>query len=82
MAIRFERFGGNPTGELQTGAWYKLETIVNDEWQDVKANVDNAVWNSIAYVIKKNDITELEGGNPFKGLKWHQINACYCIECL
>lgn len=60
MTIRFEQFGGNSTGELQTGAWYKLETTVNDEWQDVKANVDNAVWNSIAYGIKKNDITELE----------------------
>ena len=60
MTIRFEQFDGNPTGELQTGAWYKLETTVNDEWQDVKTNVDNAVWNSIAYGIKKNDITEFE----------------------
>lgn len=60
MTIIFEQFGGNPTGELNTGDWYKIETNVNDEWQDVKANVDNAVWNSIAYGIKKNDITELE----------------------
>lgn len=58
--IRFEQFGGNPTGELQTGAWYKLETPVNDEWQDVKTKIDNPVWNSLAYRIKKNDVTELE----------------------
>ncbi len=58
--ITFEQFGGNPTGDLQTGAWYKLETTVNDEWQEVEAKVDNAVWNSIAYGIRKNDITELE----------------------
>ncbi|MDO4744003.1 MAG: hypothetical protein Q4A86_01310 [Clostridia bacterium] len=60
LTLMFEQFGGTPSGELQTGAWYKLETHFNGEWQDVKAKVDNAVWNSIAYGIRKNDITELE----------------------
>jgi len=60
LTIKFEQFGGNPTGELQTGAWYKLETTVNDEWLDVKSKIDNPVWNSLAYGIKKNDVTKLE----------------------
>ena len=35
--------------------------MVDDEWQAVETNplIDYA-WNSIAYLIKKNDITELE----------------------
>lgn len=60
MTIKFKQFGGSHAGELQTGEWYKLEKTVNDEWQGVEAKVDNAVWHSIAYMIKKNDITELE----------------------
>ncbi len=60
MTIKYEQFGGNPAGELQTGAWYKIETVANGEWQDVKAKIDNPVWNMIAYTINKNDITEYE----------------------
>ncbi len=60
MTIKIEQFGGSPTGELQTGVAYKLETTVDDEWQNVKAKFDNPVWNSFAYGIKKNDITKLE----------------------
>ncbi|MBR5614197.1 MAG: hypothetical protein IKW64_02705 [Clostridia bacterium] len=60
MTIKIEQFGGSPTGELQTGAAYRLETTVEDEWQNVKAKFDNPVWNSLAYEIKKNDITKLE----------------------
>lgn len=59
MTIKFEQFGGNPTGELQTGEWYKLETTVNDEWQEVKTKSENTFWNSIAYNISKNDITDI-----------------------
>lgn len=60
MTIRFEQFGGNPTGELQTGAWYKLETTVNNEWHEVKTKVYNTAWTAVAYGINKNDITEFE----------------------
>lgn len=60
MTTKYEQFGGNPTGELETGAWYEIETMVDGKWQDVKAKVDNPVWNAIAYMIKKNDITEYE----------------------
>ncbi|MBQ9737601.1 MAG: hypothetical protein IJV86_04290 [Clostridia bacterium] len=60
ITIEFEQFGGNPRGELQTGAAYKLETATRDKWQAVKAKIDNPVWNSMAYGIRKNDITELK----------------------
>lgn len=61
MTVKFEQFGGNPTGKLQTGEWFLLEKTVNDEWQQLETNplIDYA-WHSIAYDIKKNDITELE----------------------
>ncbi|MBQ7985722.1 MAG: hypothetical protein IJ304_00445 [Clostridia bacterium] len=60
MTIKYEQFGGNPTGELETGAWYKIEKIVDENWQDVETKVDDVAWNMIAYMIKKNDITEYE----------------------
>lgn len=60
MTIEFEQFGGSPTGDLQTGDWYILETTVNDEWQIIEPKQDNTAWNSIAYMIKVNDVTELE----------------------
>lgn len=60
MTIKFEQFGGNPTGELQTGEWFELEKMEDDDWQTVSTNplIDYA-WNSVAYKIKTNDITEL-----------------------
>ncbi len=60
MTIKFEQFGGNPDGEFGTGAWYKIEKLVEDEWQDAEAKIDNPVWNMIGYIIKRNDITEYE----------------------
>ena len=61
LTLRIEQFGGNPTGELQTGEWFKLEKSVNDDWQDVATNplIDYA-WNAIAYKINKNDVTVLD----------------------
>ncbi len=60
LTLKIEQFGGNPSGELQTGAAYFLETTVNDEWQEVKTKTGQPlVWNAIAYMIKKNDITEM-----------------------
>lgn len=61
LTLRIEQFGGNPTGELSTGEWFKLEKTVNDEWQEVATNplIDYA-WHAIAYKINKNDITKLD----------------------
>ena len=58
--MKIEQFGVNPSGELKTGAPYSLETTVNDEWQPVETITgDPLVWNALAYMIKMNDITEM-----------------------
>lgn len=60
MTIRFEQFGGNVQGELQTGTWFKIERSTDDGWQELSINpLINYVWNAMAYQIKRNDITEL-----------------------
>ena len=60
LTLKIEQSGGNPSGELQTGAAYTLETMVDDEWQPVETKAgEPLVWNSMAYGIKKNDITEM-----------------------
>lgn len=60
LKLKIEQFGGEYKGELQTGADYGLEMIVDDEWQEVKTKSGKPlVWNSLAYMIKKNDITEM-----------------------
>lgn len=61
MTLKIEQFGGNPSGELETGAAYTLEKNVNDEWQAVETKTgEPLVWNMLAYGIKKNDITEMK----------------------
>ncbi|MBQ7033948.1 MAG: hypothetical protein IJN25_09880 [Clostridia bacterium] len=61
LTLKIEQFGGNPSGELQTGAAYFLETTVKDEWKAVGTKSgEPLVWNCLAYGIKKNDITEME----------------------
>ncbi|MBE7027300.1 MAG: sodium ion-translocating decarboxylase subunit beta [Ruminococcaceae bacterium] len=60
MTLKIEQFGAKPSGELQTGAAYYLETMIDDEWQEVKTITgEPLVWNSLAYMIKKNDITQM-----------------------
>ncbi len=62
LTLKIEQFGGEVQGTLQTGAKFDLEEVVNNDWQSVKTKEGDVplVWNSIAYLIKKNDITELE----------------------
>ena len=59
MTISFEQFGGNQTGELQTGSWFKIEKVVDGKWQELLTNplIDYA-WDDAAYIINKNDITK------------------------
>ena len=61
LTILIEQFGGSPAGELQTGEWFSLEVVKDNEWKPVATNplIDYA-WNDVAYPIKKNDITELK----------------------
>ncbi len=59
ITIYCEQFGGNPTGELQTGAAYTLEVWEKDKWKPVeyKDAEEVPVWNAIAYSIPKNEVT-------------------------
>ena len=60
MTLKIEQFGGSPTGTLEYGADYLLETTVNDEWQPVETVTgEPLVWNALAYSVKMNDISEL-----------------------
>lgn len=60
LTLKIEQFGGNPSGSLEYGASYTLETIVNDEWQPVKTKTGKPlVWNALGYMVKMNDITEM-----------------------
>lgn len=58
MTLQFEHFGKAPEGQLETGEWYKLERTVNDEWQDVETVISDYGFDSVAYIIRENDITE------------------------
>ncbi len=57
--------GGNPTGELQTGDPYRLITLVDGTWKTVEElplpeGVDGRAWNSIAYLLPKDNTREFE----------------------
>ena len=57
--------GGEPTGELQTGDPYRLIALVDETWKNVEElplpeGVDARAWNSIAYLIPKEDVREFE----------------------
>ena len=60
MTLKIEQFGGNPSGTLQYGAAYTLEMTADDEWQPVETITGQPlVWNELAYMVKMNDISEL-----------------------
>ncbi len=60
LTLKIEQFGGNPSGSLEYGAAYTLEKTVNDEWQPVETITgEPLVWNALGYMVKKNDITEI-----------------------
>ncbi len=62
LTLICEQFGGNADGQLQTGEWYTLEAMNEEnEWVDVPTNplIDYA-WNSVAYNIKANEQSAFE----------------------
>ena len=60
LTLKIEQFGGNPSGTLEYGAAYFLETTVNDEWEPVETITGEPLtWNALAYMVKMNDITEI-----------------------
>ena len=60
ITVKCEQFGGDATGDLQTGDWYSIEKSTDGGWEPVPQIKENVAWNSIAYEIKKNDITEFK----------------------
>lgn len=57
--------GGEPTGELQTGEPYRLISLVDENWKVVEElplpeGVDARGWNSIAYLLPKEESREFE----------------------
>jgi len=59
LTVVFEQNGGDFTGELQTGSWYKIEKNVDGAWQDADMYAEVA-WDAIAYLIPKDGETELD----------------------
>lgn len=51
--------GGEPTGELQTGSDYHL-IMLDGAWKDVPTVIEDYGWNTIAYMVPKEDSTEFE----------------------
>ena len=56
--IKCSQSGGEPTGELQTGSWYILETWTQEEgWQEAPYFAEVA-WTEEAWIISKDSVTE------------------------
>ena len=53
--------GGYPTGVLQTGSWYAVETVNKDGvWEELNWKNDNIAWTEEAYMIAKDNVLKLE----------------------
>ena len=59
MTLKIKQSGGKPSGTLEFGAPYTLETFLNNEWTEVETKTgEPLVWNALAYVVKMNSVTE------------------------
>jgi len=60
VTIKCIQSGGNPTGELQTGSWYILETWTKEKgWIQMPYIIDGEIgWTSEAWIIPMNDTCE------------------------
>ncbi len=59
MTLVCTQSGGEPTGDLQTGTDYKL-IVLKEVWEEVPTIIENYGWDSLAYMISANDVTEFE----------------------
>lgn len=62
ITIKCTQSGGNPTGELQTGSWYILETWTREYgWKQMPYIIEGEIgWNDIAWMIPMEDSVEWE----------------------
>ena len=60
VTIRCTQSGGEPTGELQTGSWYILETWTREYgWKEMPYVIEGEIgWTSEAWMIPMNDTRE------------------------
>ena len=58
LTIKCTQSGGEPTGELQTGSWYILETWTQEEgWHEDSSHAE-VCWTDEAWIISKDSVTE------------------------
>ena len=61
LTLKIEQYGGNPSGSLEYGAAFFLESMVNEEWQPVETVTGEPLaWNALGYMVKMNDITKMD----------------------
>ena len=60
MTLIINQKDGKPLGELMMGCDYKLEKMVENEWQPIPEIIENAAWTAEAYMIKHGGVTEFE----------------------
>ncbi len=62
LTLLFNQSGGDYTGDLQTGSFYWLEVLMDDQWipVDMLPSAHDVGWTSEAYIIHKNDLTKWE----------------------
>ena len=62
VTIKCTQSSGKPTGELQTGSWYILETWTKEKgWIQMPYVIDGEIgWNDIAWIISMDGTTEME----------------------
>jgi len=62
LTIVCTQSGGESTGELSTGSWYRLDRLVDGEWTEVEYSYDESqgelVWTSEAWLITMGSTTE------------------------
>ena len=59
MTLICTQSGGESNGELQTGSDYHL-IMLDGAWKDVPTVIEDYGWNTIAYMVPKEDSTEFE----------------------
>ncbi len=61
--VVFIQHGGEPTGELESGTWYRIEKREGDEWVEMPyaQGIGNEIgWNSVAWCIPGEGSVEFE----------------------
>lgn len=59
MTLVCTQSGGEPTGELSTGAWYEIEVSDGGQWKSAPIYAE-VCWEDIAWIIPAEDVTQWE----------------------